>query len=229
MSMARNQRRHDDRIVKQAGRRYAEHGCAHCGGRGSTSVAVVMPDGTPICRACLTPAEARRGIGTIHGVAVVSDGQQADRQWFLENPGKEWRLRALFHMEREELLARDAYMEMALTGDLKPIDGSSFDERTATHVFTYQIAPGQRIRRLCTPPCGNDEVEVWAEEVILPVVKVMAAASLPQNTALTPAFHALATNAASILRMPQGRGRRFAAEALAQGKAMQESKGAVKQ
>jgi hypothetical protein len=227
MSTARNQRRHDDRIVKKAGQRYAEHGCARCGGKGSTSVAAVMPDGTPLCRDCLTPSEARRGIGSIHGIAAVSDGKASDRVWFAANPGKEWRLRPTFHMERAELLGRDVYAELVTTGGLTEPRTEVFDERTATHVFTYQIAPGQRIRRLCTPPCPEDQIPTWVEEVVLPAVKARAVASLPANLAFSPQFHALAANAYSILQMPHGR--RFAADAMAQGEAMREGKGVTRQ
>jgi hypothetical protein len=227
MSTARNQRRHDDRIVKKAGRHYAEHGCDRCGGKGSTSVAVVMPDGTPLCRDCLTPSEARRGIGSIHGIAKVSDGHEADRIWFAANPGQEWRLRPTLHMERAELLGRKAYLELVTTGALAEMPVAVFDERTATHVFTYQIAPGQRIRRLCTPPCPDDQIPTWAEEVVLPAVKAMADASLRANLAFSPEFHALATNAHSILHMPHGH--RFAADAMAQGQAMVEGKGVPRQ
>lgn len=217
----------NDRILRAAGHRYAQDGCARCGGHGSTSTAVVLPDGSPICVPCLAPGEKQRGIGTIHGIAAASDGQESDRLWFEKHPAAVWRLRAPLHMEREELLARDAYIELATTGDLKPTDRTGFNERTATHVFTYQVAPGQRIRRLCTPPCADDQVERWAEEIVLPAVKAMAARAMQSNLAMTPDFRALATNAASILQTPGGL--RFAAEALAQGKAIRESRKETRQ
>lgn len=238
MSAARNARRlrrrqtprpigpNDHQIVRAAGLRYAEDGCARCGGNGSTSTAVVLPDGSPICTGCLKPNERQLGIGTIHGVSVVPLGQEDDRRWFAANPDRGWRLRNPCHGEIEELVARREHLNIMM-GVPQPTFVGGYDEREATAVFTYQVEPGARVRIPCTPPTDLSEIEAWVENLVLPVARRAAEQSMPVNKALTPEARALVLNAASIRQMPHAD--RFLAEAKAQGEAMRQAKGSTRQ
>lgn len=236
MSLARNARRIEARKTRRQAHHvspraaldaYERHGCNRCGGKGSTSVAGLMPDGKIICRACLAPLEHRQAVSWLYGIAERSDGSEDDREWFAANPGKEWRLRAPLHMELDELASQQTYISLAHGFRATPADAVADTARRDTAIFTLQIEPGKRARIPCAPPEDEQELADWVEKVMLPSAREQAARSIPQNDNLTPEFRLLATNAVSITAMPIGP--QFIAKAIAQGAAMREAEKAVKQ
>lgn len=205
---------------------YEEHGCTRCGGKGVTSIAGVMPDGQIICRACLDPSEHRQAVSWLCGIAAQSDGAANDREWFAKNPGKEWRLRPLFHMEFDELVAQQMYINLSHGLDMPPPEVMEAAVMS-TAVFTLQIKPGKRARILCAPPEDEQTRAAWAGSVMLPLAKAQAARVLAVSERMTPEFRMLAANAAALVVMP--RGPEFIATARAQGEAMRELKKTVTQ
>ena len=225
MSANRSHRRRQDRILRQGGRRYDRDGCSRCGGSGAISAAYVLADAKPVCGDCVTDADRARVVGTIVDLALASDGMEDDRRWFLAHPGVEWRLRKPFHMEKQELLARDHYLNLSLGGGPRRTGG--YDEATATTVLTVQAEPGQRARVLCTPPDDEAEVLAWLEQVALPVTRQRIANSMPHVRSLTPEHRFRADNALVFTHVPGGE--RLFAEAAEQGRAMAEARRSTRQ
>lgn len=227
--------RHEKRIVDSAFRSYNKHGCARCGQRHAIGTAYVLRHSQKVvCQFCLRDGEAYIGAGTFcssHG-----DGQGADRVWFEENPGREWRLRDAFPGEVEELSARTYLMQVSLGADGRILKEAADTGRTVlfgsgrpgAKIFTIQMQRGQRCRIPCRPPAAAELVPDWVEGYMLPLARELGARSKPVVESLSPETLETVNNAVALLASPI-KSKEVMMRAVEQGAAMHDAWKAVRQ
>ena len=128
---------------RRADRQHDKHGCPRCGGRAQFNLYVLPARGEValVCQPCKRPSD-RIVAKSADILTERTAAQAADRQWFIDNPDAETRVRPFLPGERKETIARHLLRAAQLGLGLDPDEHAELVQHQ-DHVVVVKVDFGR--------------------------------------------------------------------------------------